>query len=450
MQTILVNKSRGVRHSAAARLDRLPIGPFHKQVMWLIAYVFFFELGDLNNFAFAAPELQVQWKLSISTIGLVTSAAFIGMFVGAITGGWFSDKVGRKKALLLTTAWFSASSVLNAFAWNVQGLFITRLLTGVGLAAMTVAAITYISEIFPASKRGTYQGWIMTIGLVGIPISAFVAGELIPKAAWGWRMVFVWGALGIFILLFSRKLEESPRWYENRGRLAEADAVLDRIEATTKANSAALPPIVDEAENKSPQGKFADLFRSANLPRTSMLTGVYIFQTLGIFGFMAWVPTLLAAHGFPLVKSLLSVTVMDCGAPIGAVIAALISDKWERKYLITIAAVVIAFFGLLYGLSSRMVLIVIFGFCVSMFLQCFAPLLYAYTPECFPTAIRSSGSGIVYGAGRLANAFGPLIVAFVFTHYGYKSVFVYIVATWLMVALIVGVFGPKTKGRALA
>ena len=81
-----IDKSQGARHSAAARLDRFPIG-FQKRVMWLTAYVFFFELGDLNNFAFAAPELQKQWELSIDTIGLITSAAFIGMFVGAIAGG---------------------------------------------------------------------------------------------------------------------------------------------------------------------------------------------------------------------------------------------------------------------------------------------------------------------------------------------------------------------------
>ena len=89
------------------------------------------------------------------------------------------------------------------------------------------------------------------------------------------------------------------------------------------------------------------------------------------------------------------------------------------------------------------------SFCVSMFIQTFAPLLYAYTPECYPTEIRNSGSGIGYGVGRLANGFGPLIVAFLFTHYGYMSVFVYIAATWLMAAIIISAFGPKTKGRTL-
>ncbi len=141
---------------------------------------------------------------------------------------------------------------------------------------------------------------------------------------------------------------------------------------------------------------------------------------------------------------------MYFGAPVGALIAAIISDKWERKYLIAITSVVIAGFGVVYGLSNAMVPIVILGFCVAMFIQTFAPLLYAYTPECYPTEIRSSGSGVAYGAGRLANSLGPMLIAFLFTHYGYKSVFVYIAATWLLVAVIITAFGPKTKDRVLA
>ena len=55
-----------------------------------------------------------------------------------------------------------------------------------------------------------------------------------------------------------------------------------------------------------------------------------------------------------------------------------------------------------------------------------------------------------YGIGRLGNAFGPLLVAYFFSHYGYTSVFVYIAVCWLLVAILVTTFGPWTKGRALA
>ena len=187
-----------VRISAAARLDRLPIVSFHRRIIWLLAFVFFFELSSINTFSFAAPAIMKSWNLSISTMSLIVSATFVGMFVGATAGGWFSDRVGRKKALIRTTLWFAGFSLLNAFVQGPVGLFITRLLTGVGLSAMTVVGITYISEMFPAKQRGSYQGWIMALGLIGIPATAYVARFTIPLASWGWRLVFVWGSLGLF------------------------------------------------------------------------------------------------------------------------------------------------------------------------------------------------------------------------------------------------------------
>jgi putative MFS transporter len=92
----------------------------------------------------------------------------------------------------------------------------------------------------------------------------------------------------------------------------------------------------------------------------------------------------------------------------------------------------------------------VFGFLVTMLIQTFAPLLYAYTAECFPTAIRNSATGLTYGVGRLANAFGPFAVAALYAHYGYASVFVYIATSWILVAVAIGGFGPLTRGKILA
>jgi MFS transporter, putative metabolite:H+ symporter len=438
------------RTSAAARLDRLPITSVHRQAMWLLGFVFFAELGGINTFSFAAPAILKAWNLSIDTVAVIVSATFIGMFLGATTGGWFSDRVGRKRALVLTTLWFSGFSLLNAFAWGPAGIFLARLLTGVGLSAMTVVGITYVCEIFPASRRGAYQGWIMTVGLMGIPVTAYVARFCIPIAPWGWRLVFVWGALGLLFPLFAHRLEESPRWYENRGLLHEADAVLERIENRARAEFGTLAPVAATIQTAERRGGYAQLIAPAHLHRTIMLVTAWICQTLGFYGFTAWVPTLLVAHGFSLVKSLTWSSLISVGAVPGALIAALISDRWDRKWWLTVVALVIAFCGLMYGATFKTLTIVIFGFLVAMFLQTMAPLLYAYTAECYPTEIRNSGTGLAYGIGRLANAFGPLVVAFLFIHYGYLSVFVYIAAMWLLVAIIIGVFGPATKGRILA
>jgi putative MFS transporter len=447
--------------SAAERLDSLPVSAFHRRTAVLLAYVFFFELGDLNSFAYAAPALRQHWSLSIQTIATITSASFIGMFIGAMSAGTLSDHVGRRRALILTTLWYSTMSLLNACAWSVPSLFVARLLTGVGLSGMTVVAMTYIGEMFPSRVRGAFQARILMFGLFGIPATAYVARFAVPQADWAWRVIFVWGALAIFFPLFARRLEESPRWLERRGRRAEAEEVLTRIER----ESGIADPAV--AESPGPQGSslrsdpsgpgdtigeaigIKGLIRSGAGGRALLLISVWFCQTLGFYGFNAWVPTLLAEQGFSIMRTLEQSSAISIGAVPGAWVASKIADRWERKYLIALVALLVGGFGMIYGLSFNTWAIVTFGFLVAMSQQVFAPMLYAYTAECFPTNARNTGAGLSYGIGRLGNAVGPLIVAFLFTTYGYQSVFAYIAACWVIVAMLILAFGPKMNARAL-
>jgi len=444
---------------AALRLDRLSVSTFHRRTAALLAYVFFFELGDLNSFAYAAPALRQQWQLSITTIATITSASFVGMFIGAMTAGTLSDHVGRKRALMLTTLWYSSMSLLNAFAWSVPSLFAARLLTGVGLSGMTVVAMTYIGEMFPSRVRGAFQARILMFGLIGIPATAYVARFAVPHADWGWRVIFIWGALAIFFPLFARRLEESPRWLERRGRYDEAEEVLARVERESNKGLARPENLVGLRGHGEITGPFGPgeqsigikgLIRSGAGGRALLLIGVWFCQTLGFYGFNAWVPTLLAEQGFSIMRTLEQSSAISIGAVPGAWIASLIADRWERKYLIALVAVLVGTFGMIYGLSFNTWIIVTFGFLVAMSQQVFAPMLYAYTAECFPTNARNTGAGLSYGIGRLGNAVGPLIVAFLFTTYGYRSVFAYIALCWVLVAFLVLTFGPRMNARTLA
>jgi len=443
--------------TAAARLDCLRVSPFHRRTAALLAYVFFFELGDLNSFAYAAPALRQQWHLSIDTIATITSASFVGMFVGAMSAGTLSDHIGRKRALVATTLWYSSMSLLNAWAWSVPSLFAARLLTGVGLSGMTVVAMTYIGEMFPSRVRGAFQARILMFGLIGIPATAYVARFTVPQADWGWRAVFVWGSLAVFFPLFARRLEESPRWLEHRGRYDEAEAALARIEresgraddsSALEGGSFQTRQINQDAARESIGVK--GLIRSGAGGRALLLISVWFCQTLGFYGFNAWVPTLLAEQGFSIARTLAQSSAISIGVVPGAWIASMIADRWERKYLIAIVAVLVGTFGMIYGLSFNTWIIVTFGFLVAMTQQVFAPILYAYTAECFPTNARNTGAGLSYGIGRLGNAVGPLIVAFLFMTYGYRSVFAYIAACWALVAMLVLAFGPRMNARTLA
>jgi MFS transporter, putative metabolite:H+ symporter len=435
----------------SARLDRLPLGRFHRRVLLALAVAFAFEFGDLNTFAYVAPALKDHLHLTVADIAFITSASFLGMFLGAVGGGRFADAVGRRRALLVSVTFFSASSLLNALMSTVSTLALTRFLTGVGLSALTVAATAYISEVMPARLRGRMQSAVMAIGLVGIPIMSFTARGIIPLGTDTWRWVFVFGALGLLALPLVARLPESPRWLQQRGMDDRAATAVDRIERTTVADPDLLAPLPSAAEAvpSAARSSYHTLFRGPLGRRTLMLAIVWVFQTLGLFGFVAWVPTLLAAHGFDLVHSLTFSALTTLGAVPGALLAWPLSDRFGRKTPLALIATAIAACGLAYGLTFNPVAIVVFGFLVNALIQTFAALLFTYTPELFPTEHRTSGSSLVYGVGRLANILGPLVVATIFGSYGYSPVFVYIAGCWAIVALTVAVFGPRTGMRPL-
>jgi putative MFS transporter len=118
-----------LRATIANRLDSLPIIGMHRRLTFVVAFAFFFEFADINTFSFAAPAIMNAWGRTISSMSVIVSAAFIGMFIGGTVGGVLSDRIGRKKALVLTTVLYSGASLMNASAWGPASLFTLRLLT---------------------------------------------------------------------------------------------------------------------------------------------------------------------------------------------------------------------------------------------------------------------------------------------------------------------------------
>lgn len=433
----------------AARIDRLPYSGLHWRILALLAIPQFFDSVDIFTFPSAAPGLVKFWGMSVDDIALITSAAFFGMFLGASFGGALADRLGRKRGLIVFLALGSAASLLTALAQNVPMLFAARVLTGFGLAAGIVTTMTCVAEFFPAVRRGKSQAMVMVIGLCAIPITNWIARLTVPSSPDGWRYVFAWGAVGFSFLIAARWLPESPRWLARQGRFAEAETALRGMEEAVARQVGPLPEPRSVRNPNVPRAPWATMFNDEYRRRTIVLCLMWILQTLGFYGFEAWVPTLLVKNGITLTHSLTYVTLMNIGAPIGALLASYVSDRFERKYSIALTATAIAVCGLLYGMSFVPALIVVFGLGVGLLIQTFASLIYAYTPEQFPTDLRNGATGFTYGLGRLANVANAFIIAAIFTHIGYVAVFVYIAGAWLLTAALTLAFGPRTTGQRL-
>ena len=447
--------------NSANRLDRLPISGFHKTAMVALAFAYFFEFADINTFAITAPKVRQQWGSGVDEIAYVTSLSFVGMFLGSVVAGWMADRLGRKRTLMLTTTWFSAWSLATVFAWDMLSMGLFRILTSAGLAAMTVVAVVYINEFFPRAKRGKFQAYVMVIGICGTPVTNLVASLVVPLGEQTWRLVYAWGALGALFLLFLRKLVESPQWLESRGRHDEAATVLQRLEAGAADEHGELPaaeaPAATAAAEKPGLGikglgikglginGLGMLKDRKFLFPTILLSVLWITQTIGFFGFSSWAPTLLAAEGVSVKNSIFFVALTTVGAPLGSLLAAQVTDRFERKWCLVVFGLVIAVSGLLYGLTFVPALIVVFGFTVNLFERGYTALAYAYSPELYDTNGRSLGTSISYGVGRLSNAVGPLIIAALYGGYGYRTVFFFIAGTWIVGALVLALFGPTTR-----
>lgn len=442
-----MNKSTGLNISN--RFDRLPFSSLHKRILFALAVAYFFEFADLNTFSYAAPAIMKQWNLSMDTLAMINSTAFFGMFLGASLGGRIGDKVGRKKSVILSIIFLSLFSGLNALAWDEWSCMVFRFMTGAATLALLVNANTYIIEFFPKASRGKYQGLTIAIGLTGIPITGYISQFIVPLTDWGWRLVFVWGALGIFSLFGIVKLFELPRWFEMNGQKQKAKEVLEKIEAIVREEKGPLPePEPEKFNTQVHQGKMMDIFRGPYLKRTIILISVWIFQTIAFYGFGSWVPTLLVKQGIDLKSSLLYSTLITIGAPCGALLGSAISDRFERKTNIIFTCFFIGAAVFLFGTTLNPVLIVVFGFLINFIERTFSSNLYTYTSELYGTEVRSFGQGTTYGIGRAANVVGPFIISYVYTGFGYFNVFIFIALVWVLCAVAV-YFGPRTSKRSL-
>ncbi|MBW0101765.1 MFS transporter [Pseudonocardia sp. KRD291] len=442
-----------VAHSNATnRLDRLPVSRFHKITLIGVAFAYFFEFADINTFATTAPQLIRLWGVTVNQVAYVTSLSFVGMFVGSVVAGRLADRWGRRTTLIGTTIWFSVFSMASALTWDIVSMGVCRVLTSAGLAAMTVVAVIYVNEIYPAAVRGRYQAYAIVLGICGTPMTNLIASAVVPINDWSWRIVYVWGALGIVFLFFSRRMVESPRWYESRGEYARAEEVLDRLEREIEAEHGTLPAPVaappPDAAGPPSKAPLRLLLQPRYLAPTAVLTVLWVTQTIGFFGYSSWAPTLLASEGLSVEKSIFYVALTTVGAPLGSLLAALVTDRFERKWLLVAFGLAIAVSGLLYGLTFDPVFIVAFGFLVNMLERGYTALAYAYSPELFDIRGRSLGTGVAYGIGRLSNAVGPLVIVALYTGTGYQSVFFFIAGTWTVGALVLAVFGARTRPSA--
>jgi len=436
--------------SIAQRIERLPMGSFHRRFIALVSLGGWFDFYDIYMMAYIGATLQNSGFLTLQQFSTVIAAGFLGMFTGTIIFGMGSDRMGRRSAFVAMLLIYSAFTLAGAFAPSAGWLIALRFFAGIGIGAELVVIDTYVSEMVPSGARGRYVAISQTTGFTAVPIVAILVRVLAPTHFLidGWRWVMVIGSMGAALAwYFRRRLPESPRWLESRGRHAEAERIVAALESESLSgdsrDTTKSPISADGAAQE--RSSFAELWRPPYRRRTIMLVIFHALQTIGYYGFANWAPTFLLRRGVSLVHSLEYTMLIALVAPLGPALAVLTSDRLERKWAIVAMALLIAALGLGFAFWSAPVLIVASGALVTLCSNWFSALLHAYQSELFPTRLRATGVGFTYSWSRLSAVFSSLLIGAVLVRGGVGAVFTLLAAAMCGVALVIGMFGPRTN-----
>jgi putative MFS transporter len=433
--------------NAGGRLDRLPVGPFHRRIMFLVGIGMFFDGFDIY---LAGSVLGVTLKTGFSTLqqnAAFVSATFVGMMLGSFATGFLGDRYGRRFTYQFNLLVFGLASLAAAFAPSMAVLIACRFVMGFGLGAENVVGYATMTEFVPARSRGKWLGLTTVCVVTGLPISLLVASLVVP--AFGWRAMFILGGIGAMIVWYLRKnLPESPRWLEAVGRTAEAEALMQSIEREA-AQGKALPPPAATATGTT-SSELATLFAPPLLSR--MIVGAICLITINtlIYGFVSWLPVFFVKQGLSIATSFGYSLLMALGAPVGSGIGALVADHWGRKPTIIGASLVSIALGIIYPMIKDPVLLPVVGFALTVPIYVLVAVLFGiYIPELFPTEVRLRAAGIVNTFGRGATIVTPFLVVPLFEANGVAGVLFLMIGLLALQIIAVWAFGIEPRHRSL-
>ncbi|APZ34584.1 MFS transporter [Microbacterium aurum] len=430
--------------SVAARLDALPFTRRHLKVLTGSGLGWALDAMDVGLVSFVLTALIAQWSLTGEQASWIASAGFVGMAVGASLGGLLADRFGRRSVFALTLLVYGLATGASALAGGVAALIALRVVVGLGLGAELPVASTYVSELAPARMRGRLIVILEAFWAIGWTAAALIGFFVIPASADGWRWAFALGAIpALYALIVRWGLPESPRWLAQRGRDAEASEVVAGFESSpalgesrrhrTAPAAPALPAAPAPAATSARQ-RLARLWSAELRVRTAALWTVWFCVNFAYYGAFIWIPTILFAQGYDLVKSFGFTLIITLAQLPGYAVAAWLIEVWGRRATLSVFLAGSAIAAVLFGTASGEGAIIATGMALSFFNLGAWGALYAVTPETYPTSLRGTGAGWAAGVGRIASIVAPLSVPPLLAAGGAPLLFVIFAAFFVLAA----------------
>ncbi|GGF02603.1 MFS transporter [Mycetocola zhadangensis] len=455
--------------SRLARLDALPFTKKHRKLLVGSGVGWALDAMDVGLISFVLAQLAVTWQLGSTELSWIASAGFVGMAVGASLGGLLADRLGRRQVFAITLLVFGIATGAAALSWSLGVLIVLRFIVGLGLGAELPVASTYMSEFAPPRIRGRVIVLLEAFWAVGWTVAALIGYFIVPLSDNGWRWALAIGAVpAIYAVIVRFAMPESVRFLEARGRTAEAEATVRLFEESAGRADAVAPVSetaqVDEAADSrtgnvssavpaahprlTARQQVAALWAASHRTQTLALWVVWFCVNFSYYGAFVWLPSLLVASGFSLVKSFEYTLIITLAQLPGYLVAAYLVEKWGRNKTLAVFLTGSALSAVAFGMAELEWQVIGAGMLLSFFNLGAWGALYAVTPELYPTELRATGSGWAAGIGRIASIIAPLLVP-ILTGIGGSVLLFSVFAAFFLVAAGAALTLADKRGKAL-
>jgi MFS transporter, AAHS family, 4-hydroxybenzoate transporter len=367
---------------------------------------------DLQTMSFVAPAIVTDWGIARGDLIWVLNGSLIGMAIGSVVLGRLSDRIGRKRAFIASLLSLCAGSLLSAHARNLGELFLWRAVTGIGLGGLTPLAATFISEWTPRRVRSSAVACAVVSVPLGGMLGAMIAQRAIPL--FGWRAIF-WIGTGLpllFVILAAWLLPESPKYLaQDPAQSNRLAVILNRL---VRAPRFAGNERFYVAEPVAPVRHWLGVILSREYRSTTLLLWcAFAFNTLGLYTYANWLPTVMTAAGFTPTAALEQSKYFNFGSFFGAVGGAILIGRYGSRLVGTGLALLGVVATLLVGVTltdsspagSQLSLLVLAAGAAFSGMQSF---LYAVGAHSYPTYVRGAGVGSAQTVSRIGGVLGGL------------------------------------------
>ena len=426
-------------------MDNTPMGPIHWRVLALVASGYFIDVIDYTMFGAMTPDMINSGFMTAAGAASVGSVTLIGLFLGALGQGEFTDRFGRKAVYQFNLLLFGIATIAGAWAPSLTWLLVFRFIAGIGLGAEQPLCFSYTAEYAPKQTRGRILALMQFIGGAWPwPVGALFVLGFRDIIHWRgiWTVVGI-AALIIFVLRFS--LPESPRWLATHGHGQRALDLLQRMGVRTPP----LSSLSTDAASDTKSDPFGVIFRE--FPYRVIAGMICFIAFFGVaLGLGAWLPNMMATtHGFTITKSLTYTVGMTLAFPLASGFMMYALERFGRKKTAVGAFVMAGVSAMIFGFVQSDTMFFAVGFVMIFFIQLAGNSSQIFISEVFPTNARASGFGIAQSAGRIATAGIIPLILIIQNSYGFATVFVAIGVTLAIAAFAVTQVGPEARGLAL-